>query len=219
TAWVDVIDYGIRPEIAEVNLDDAAQTLSQPVIVPAGDFPDIQAIDARQAVSLDEDAIGIIESTYDTVGTLVISATLREDQDGGLVLDISRQRSGQFSATVIDSYKGIDDPEFLMQSAILDILQKQQEDWKQQNIIDFSVENTLAVTTTITGLEDWLRIQEKVKNLSSVSGIRTVDLSIAKAFWHITFLGSMDQLKVSLAQQDLQLVDNTGYWTLDSVQN
>lgn len=218
-AWVDVIDYAVRPEIAETNLDDAAQTLSQPVIVPAGDFPDIQAIDARQAVSLDEDAIGVIESNYDTIGTLVISATLREDKDGSLILDISRQRSGQFLATVIDSYKGNDDPDFLMQSAILDILQKQQEDWKQQNIIDFSVENTLAVTTTITGLEDWLRLQEKVKRLSSVSATKTVDLSVSKAFWHITFLGSMDQLKSSLAQQDLQLVDNNGYWTLDPVRN
>ena len=218
-AWVDVIDYGIRPEIAETNLDDAAQLLSQPVIVPAGDFADIQAIDVRQAVSLDEDAIGVIEASYDTPGTLVISAALREDQEGSLILDISRQRSDQFSTTVIDSYKGTDDPEFLMQSAILDILQKQQEQWKLQNIIDFSVENTLAVTTAITGLEDWLRIQEQVKALSSVSGTLTIDLSVAKAFWHITFLGSMDQLKVSLAQQDLQLVDNNGYWTLDPVRN
>ncbi|USG59467.1 DUF2066 domain-containing protein [Sneathiella marina] len=219
TAWVDVIDFGVRPEIAESNLDDAAQTLSQPVIVPAGDFADIQAIDVQQAVSLDEDALGVIEDIYETPGTLIISARLREDQDGRLVLEISRQRSGQFSTTVIDSYIGTDDPEFLMQSAILDILQKQQDDWKQQNIIDFSVENTLAVTTTITGLEDWLHIQEQVKSLSSVSGTRTIDLSVAKAFWHVTFLGSIDQLRISLAQQDLQLVDNSGYWTLDPVRN
>lgn len=219
TAWEDVIDFGVRPEVAEISLDDAAQVLAQPVVVPGGDFADIQAIDAKQAVSLNEEAIASIESSYETTGTLVISATLREDRNGNPILDISRQRSGQFSTTVIDSYQGTDDPVFLMQSAILDILQKLQEEWKQENIIDFSVENTLAVTTQVTNLENWLKLQERVTDLSAVSSIRTVELSVDRVFWYITFLGSVDQLQTSLAQQDMQLVDNNGYWTLDPVRN
>jgi Uncharacterized protein conserved in bacteria (DUF2066) len=219
TAWEDVIDFGVRPEVAEVSLDDAAQVLAQPVLVPAGDFADIQAIDVNQAVSLNENAIARIEKNYETTGTLVISAWFREDSNGKPILDISRQRSGQFSTTVIDTYQGTDDPEFLMQSAILDILQKLQEEWKQNNIIDFSVENTLAVTTQVSNLENWLELQERVTDISSVSSIRTIELSVNRAFWYITFLGSVDQLQTSLAQQNIQLVDNNGYWTLDPVRN
>jgi hypothetical protein len=213
--WVDIIDFGTRPQEPENVRDDWAQRLIQPLIVPAGGFSDIKAIDVEEAVAMDETAIAAIQKIYGTAGALVINAGFRNGPDGSLLLDITRQRSGQFSTAVIETYRGSDEPDQLMQSAIFDLIKKMQEDWKQQNVIDFSVENTLAVTTSISSLKDWLKLQEEVRGLPAVSGIKIKDLSVTEAFWHITFLGDLSHLQASLAQKKIQLVDNNGYWTLN----
>ncbi|MCR9213500.1 MAG: DUF2066 domain-containing protein [Proteobacteria bacterium] len=215
TQWVDVIDYNIRPQEPEAVKDYWSQELMQPVIVPAGDFTDVKTINVEEAISLDKAALTEIEKIYGASGTAVVRASFREDRDGSLILDISRQRSDRFRSSVIESYKGSDDPDLLMQSAIFDLLEKMQEEWKSENIIDFSIENTVAVTTSVSDLQSWLSIQEKVRNLPSVSGTRVKDLSVSQAFWHITFLGDIQQLSASLAQENLRLVDNDGYWTLN----
>lgn len=215
--WVDVIDFGIRPTEPLALKDKWAQRLLQPIILPAGDFTDIKAITADEAIAMVDTSITAIQDIYGTAGAVMYQASFRTDAKGTLFLDISRQRSGQLSTTVIETYKGSDDPDLLMQSAIFDLVGKLQEEWKQANIIDFSVENTVAVSTKLSGLKEWLTIQEKVKSLPAVSAIRVKDLSVTEAFWHITFLGDIGQLTTSLAQRSLQLVDNDGYWTLNPV--
>jgi len=217
TAWVDAIDYGVRPMEPLELKDKWAQSLLQPVLMPAGDFADIKAITAEEALAMDLDAIEAIQDTYGTAGVIVLRASLRTATDGTLLLDISRQRSGQFRTSVIETYKGSDDADLLMQSAIFDLVGKMQEEWKQANILDFSTESTVAVTTPISGLKQWLAIQDTVKSLPSVSGTKVKDLSVGQAFWHITFLGDINQLAGSLAQKDLQLVEMEGYWTLNPV--
>jgi hypothetical protein len=122
---------------------------------------------------------------------------------------------GQTAPAAEQTYKGSEDEEGLMQSVVFDLLARIQEDWKRQNVLDFSVENTLAVTTRISSLPDWLALQDKVTKLAAVNNTKVKDLTVESAFWHITFVGGMDQLITALAQQDLALVDQGGYWTLN----
>lgn len=215
TVWVDIVDYGLRPQEPDSLRDDWAQPLVQPVLVPAGDLADIKAIDARQALNLDPAALSAIQERYGAASVQVITATPRTAADGTLLLDITRNGLGQDTPAAIQTYKGSEDSEALMQSVIFDILGRMQEDWKRQNVLDFSIENTLAVTTQISSLADWLALQEKVQGLSAVSKTEIKDITIKKAFWHVTFVGNMDQLTAALAQQGLVLADQGGYWTLD----
>lgn len=215
SAWTDIIGYGVRPQAPPALRDDWAQNLLQPVIVPSGDLADIKAITAEQAVSLDKAALDAIRDIYGTSGVLVITARLRIADDGTSRLEVTRQRSGQLSQPVVETYRGDSDGEQLMHSAIFDLLGNIQENWKRQNVLDFSSESTLAVTTKVTSLPDWLTIEERVKTLAAVSATKVKELSVGQAFWYITFLGTIDQLTSSLAQNDLVLAEQDGYWTLD----
>ncbi|WP_340151685.1 DUF2066 domain-containing protein [uncultured Sneathiella sp.] len=215
TVWVDIVDYGLRPQEPDSLRDDWAQPMIQPVLVPAGDLTDIKAINVREALNLDPAALSAIQEIYGASAVEVVTARSRTDADGTLLLDVTRIRPDQETPPAVQTYKGSEDSEALMQSVIFDLLARMQEDWKRQNVLDFSVENTLAVTTDISSLADWLAIQEKVQGLSAVSKTEVKDLTVEKAFWYVTFVGNMDRLAAALAQQDLTLADQGGYWTLN----
>ncbi|MDF2368053.1 DUF2066 domain-containing protein [Sneathiella sp.] len=215
TVWVDIIDYGLRPQEPYNLRDDWAQRLLRPVIVPSGSLEDMKAIDARQALNMDTVALEKLRKDYGAAEIDIISASLRTDTDGTLLLDVTRNVVGQTEPATLQTYKGSEDEEGLMQSVIFDLLGRMQEEWKRQNVLDFSIENTLAVTTSISSLPDWLALQDKVKGLSAVSATAIKDLSVSKAFWYITFVGGTDQLIAALDQQDLALADQGGYWTLN----
>jgi hypothetical protein len=215
TVWVDIIDYGLRPQEPDSLRDDWAQPLIRPVVVPAGSLEDMKAIDADQAMSLEAAALEQLRKDYGAAEVEVISARLRTDADGTLLLDVTRNVMGQMEPAPLDTYKGSEDEEGLMQSVVFALLSQMQEEWKRKNVLDFSVENTLAVTTDISSLPDWLSLQKKVQGLSAVNGTKVRDLTVERAFWHITFVGSTDQLISALDQQDLALVDHGGYWTLN----
>ena len=210
TVWVDIIDYGLRPQEPDSLRDDWAQRLLRPVIVPAGSLEDMKAIDARQAVDMETTALEKLRKDYGAAEIEIISASLRNDTDGTLLLDVTRNVVGQTEPAIVQTYKGSEDEEGLMQSVVFDLLGRMQEEWKRQNVLDFSIENTLAVTTNISSLPDWLALQGKVQNLSAVSATKVKDISVKKAFWYITFVGCMDQLKAALDQQDLALADQGG---------
>ncbi|MCF8468818.1 MAG: DUF2066 domain-containing protein [Sneathiella sp.] len=215
TVWVDIIDFGVRPQEPEDLRDDWAQLLLQPVIVPAGDLQDMKSINVSQAVNLDDVALKKLAADYGAEDVLVITASVRTGIDGLPLLDVREHHARELAPAVIETYKGSDDAETLMQSVVFELLTRIQENWKRKNVLDFSVENTLAVTTEISSLQDWLDIQKKVAGLSAVSATRIKDLSVTQVYWYITFLGGMDQLVASLAQQDLDLVEQGGYWMLD----
>lgn len=215
TVWVDIIDYGLRPQEPDSLRDTWAQPLLRPVIVPAGNVEDMKTINARQAMAMDMPALEKLRQDQGAAEVHVISARLRTDPDGTLLLDVTRNVVGQSAPATEQTYKGSEDEEGLMQSVVFDLLARIQEDWKQQNVLDFSVENTLAVTTSISSLPDWLVLQEKVRKLSAVNNTMIKDITVDSAFWYITFVGGMDQLMTALAQQDLALVDQGGYWTLN----
>jgi hypothetical protein len=215
TVWIDIIDYGLRPQEPDSLRDDWVQRLLRPVVIPSGSLEDMKAIDASQAMELNATALDRLREEYGAAEVEVISASLRTDTDGTLFLDVTRNVVGQTELATLQTFKGSEDEEGLMQSVVFDIMGRMQEEWKQQNVLDFSIENTLAVTTDISSLPDWLALQSKVKSLSAVNDLTVKDLSVKRAFWHITFVGSIDRLVAALDQRDLALTDQGGYWTLN----
>tara|TARA_R100000005_G_scaffold61866_1_gene31836 strand:- start:2297 stop:3451 length:1155 start_codon:yes stop_codon:yes gene_type:complete len=215
SVWVDVIDYGVRPQAPDALRDDWAQPFVQPVLVPAGDIADMRSIDGQKALAMDPSAIDTLKRNYDVSAVHVISVTPRSAPDGTPLLDVSHQRSDREGPATMRVFRGTEDHEMLMQSVVFNLLGELQEEWKSRNVLDFGTETTLAVTTKIRDLPGWLTLQRQVESLSNVSGVKIRDLSVEEAFWNITYIGSMDQLVAALDRRNLALVEHMGYWTLD----
>ena len=97
-----------------------------------------------------------------------------------------------------------------------DVVQNLQESWKDQNILDHSVLNRLAVSTPIMGLNEWLTIQQKLRSIPAVKEMQVRELTIERAFWEFSFVGKLEQLSVALEQRDLILQNMDGYWSIES---
>jgi hypothetical protein len=58
----------------------------------------------------------------------------------------------------------------------------------------------------ITGLDDWVRVRERLAALPAIRKVGLVALSLQEATIEIEYLGSIDQLKAGLAEAKLDLV-------------
>ena len=52
----------------------------------------------------------------------------------------------------------------------------------------------------ISGLEDWVRVRERLAALPAIRTVNLVTLSLQEATIELDYLGSIDQLKTSLAE-------------------
>jgi hypothetical protein len=58
----------------------------------------------------------------------------------------------------------------------------------------------------ITGLDDWVRVRERLAVLPAIRKVALVALTLQEATIEIEYLGSVDQLKTSLGEAQLDLV-------------
>jgi Uncharacterized protein conserved in bacteria (DUF2066) len=216
-AWLEVFESQQAPEGSEKRLDDWAQTKLLPIEVPTGTLEDLKAISVEDAIYLNKEAVDTIKEMYGASAVLVAYASL-QNQNGVLRLDISYQRSDFLSAAVIESFTGGDTERDIFRAAIFDVVENLQEGWKDQNILDRSLQNRLAVTSQINGLRDWLTIREKTNSIPAVEQITVREVSTENVFWEVSFLGDLVQLRSALAQRDLTLENEEGYWTIDPIQ-
>ncbi len=214
-AWLGVFERGEGPEGSQKRMDDWAQEQIVPILVASGTLEDIRMVSADEAVGLDERALGDIADAYGAGSVLVAYASLQGN--GGIRrLDVSYQRNDGLSAAVIESFTGGDTDRDIFRAAIFDMVNNLQESWKDQNVLDRSIENRLAVSTKISGLQNWMQIQQKTRSVPAVQSIRVRELAVDQAFWEISFVGELEQLTSALAQRDLYLENVDGYWMLNS---
>ena len=78
--------------------------------------------------------------------------------------------------------------------------------WKKAALPGYDQQGSLTAVLPITGLDDWVRVRERLAALPAIRKVGLVALSLQEATIEIEYLGSVDQLKVSLAEAKLDLV-------------
>ncbi|MEP3246081.1 MAG: DUF2066 domain-containing protein [Sneathiella sp.] len=214
-AWIGVFERGEGPEGSQRTMDDWAQDRIVPVIVASGTLEDIRTVTVEDAVGLNAEALADIADLYGAGSVLIAYASLQK-QGEVRRLDISYQRNDLISPAVVESFTGGDTDRDIFRAAIFDVVENLQESWKDQNVLDRSIENKLAVSSRISSLREWMQIQRKAKSVPAIQDIKIRELSVEKAFWEISFVGEISQLTGALAQRDLFLRNIEGYWTLNT---
>ena len=70
----------------------------------------------------------------------------------------------------------------------------------------YDQQGSLTAIMPITGLDDWIRVRERLAALPAIRKLALVALSLQEATIEIEYVGSVDQLKASLAGTNLDLV-------------
>lgn len=190
-----------------------------PLIVPEGSLGDIAEISAEQAVQAVPDRLEAIAQRYGASDALVSVATLtRVPGRAGPTVDVSVTRFGpaiEPRATILSFAGNADEPvEGLLARAAAEVAAQVEEEWKQDNLLRFGSEETLSATVPLTDLTDWLAVRRRLERVAFVQEAELVTLSRSEAVVDLHYIGDVDQLRLALAQSDLDLFEGATSWIL-----
>jgi hypothetical protein len=186
--------------------------------VPLGDAGDIAAIDAAKARAGNAAALAKIAQQNGGDEVIVAVAVPRAASGGaagnpaglpaGLDVTVRRYRVGQPVDDHSDSVTANpgERREQLLRRAVGVIAADIESGWKKAALPGYDQQGSLTAALPITGLEDWVRVRERLAALPAIRKIGLVALSLQEATIEIEYLGSVDQLKASLAEAKLDLI-------------
>jgi hypothetical protein len=182
--------------------------------VPLGDAGDIAAIDAAKARAGNAAALAKIAQQNGGEEVIVALAVPRAALGGpnglpaGLDVTVRRYRAGQpidDHSDAVTANPG-ERSEQLFRRAVGVIAGDIESGWKKAALPGYDQQGSLTAVLPITGLDDWVRVRERLAALPTIRKIGLVALSLQEATIEIEYLGSVDQLKASLAQAKFDLV-------------
>jgi Uncharacterized protein conserved in bacteria (DUF2066) len=190
------------------------------LVLPLGDAGDLAAIDAEKAGSGRPEALTAIAQRNSGSEAVVALATARRQGDklAGLDVAVKRYRYGHLVDTQGSSFAA--DPaeseaDFLRRAA--DSVAAEIESSAKRNAGARSDQPaSLAVSVPITSLGEWVQVRDRLASVSVIRKIDLLSLSRQEARIEVTYVGSQDQLKSSLAEVNLDLGGGDPIWQLQS---
>jgi hypothetical protein len=186
--------------------------------VPLGDAGDIAVIDAAMARAGNAAALAKIAQQNGGDEAIVVLAALRGagggpggsaiDKPGGLDVTVRRYRAGQPVDVHADSVSANpgEPRDAFYRRAVAAIAADIEGGWKKGPVPGYDQQGSLTAIMPISGLDDWVRMRDRLATLAAIRRIALVALSLQEATIEIEYLGSVDQLKTSLAETNLDLV-------------
>ena len=190
-----------------------------PLVRPLGEIEDVQSIDADAAVKGEDARLQAISQRYANGDVLVTQATLK-GEGAQRAVDITSTRyspglpgTEQTWVTSDTANAGESDADLLAR-AVSDTVTQVEEAWKAANILNFRETGTLTARVPATSLRDWVAVRDRLARVPAVRGSRLVSIDRQQARVEIRFVGDPSQLRVALAQRDLELSGNDPDWVL-----
>lgn len=192
-----------------------------PLLFPVRDLSDVSVLSAEEAVLGERGKLSEIGDRYSAGEVMVVVAALSVDQaDGILRLEVATTRYGgnsddqtvfrRFQAETGETRDGL-----LLKAAKM-LTDEAVEGWKRDNLLERNVEQRIAIRVPLRGLGDWLKIRAQIDSLAALKTVELRRLSVDQAEIEIVYLGNADQLRLAMAQRDLELsyAAETASWTL-----
>ncbi len=189
-----------------------------PLLLPNGDLADIAIISAIQVATGDEDRIAKMAERYQVSDVLIAAARLEIDLARNMprVHVTLREIGPAGNRLSIHSFDGVarDRVPELLAVAVAESVRRHEDDWKRDNLLQFDSPVRLSARVPITSLGDWLVIRKRLEDSAVVRRVELAVLSTTDAQVRLHYLGEPSQLALDLAQRDLQLIEEDGFWTL-----
>jgi hypothetical protein len=190
-----------------------------PFVLPVGDLADVAAIGADQALRGDAAPMRTMARRYGVEDVLVAHAVLTHDLANNvprLHVTLRRFAGSIRESVVIESFTGVSRTmiDVLIERAAGQIAARIGEDWKQATLLRFEEEGRISVRVPMEGVDTWVSMRSALKQTAAIRKISILEIMHRAAQMELEFLGSPSQLAVALAQRDLDLVEEDGYWSL-----
>ena len=189
-----------------------------PLSIPLGDISDIAAIDAAKARAGDAEALTAIGKQNGAEDAIVALATPRgtADKPSGLDIVVRRYRAGRPLDSHPESLAANpgETPDAFFGRAVAAVVAGIESGWKKAPVPHYDQQGSLTAVLPITGLDDWVKVRDRLAGVPTIRKVSLVALSRQEATIEIEYLGDIDQLKASLAGVSLDLVKGDPNWRL-----
>lgn len=191
-----------------------------PFVVPIGDLADMRSISAREALNNDAAALERITERYDAgdaVVTQLIPAGDARQQTASAQIITSRIGTPMQERTFVEQIRqrAGEDREAMLARAVEAVARTLEESWKRVNLLHFEDEATLTVEVPLTGLDHWLDTRQRLRAVPMIGEMRLRSMTRTRAELQLVYYGDIEQLRLALAQSDLELGEGGGAgWTL-----
>jgi hypothetical protein len=177
------------------------------VVMPAGDLSDVATVNVNQAISGDPGAMLAIGRKYQATGAMVAIASVSGNKANRSVRVILEFVGGSHDGTIMEQrYKGSGDLTAFLGQVVGEILGGLEREWKEENILDFSLVERVSVLVPIEGLAGWRDVRERLDGMSRIQSMSTARMSQEEVELDLVYVGSTDQLRTALEQRGLELV-------------
>jgi hypothetical protein len=102
----------------------------------------------------------------------------------------------------------------LLARAVVGTADQVAQAWKQANIIDYNQTGDLVVSVAATDLRSWLVVRDQLTSVASIQRLDLIALDHRRALVALHYVGDATQLRLALAQRDLDLTGAEPNWTL-----
>ncbi len=196
-----------------------AATGAAPLLVPLGDAGDIAAIDAEKARAGDAKGLAAIAQRDGSGEVLVALAALQPPSGGPIGIDVTvrHYRAGQLVDThlmpPLTANPGESESD-LLRRAVAATASAIASGWKKGALAGYDQQGTLTAVLPISSLDDWVHARERLAGVPTIRRIALMALTRQEATIEIAYVGSIDQLKASLAGISLDLTPGGSAWRL-----
>lgn len=190
-----------------------------PLISALGELEDIVGVTAGDAISRNRSALIPFAARYGVGDVMVAHATLGRDETTELLkitlFRVAATGSGEFGDRSIDFIIRNTDRlplEDLLNFAIDQAVARLREDWKFQTIIRIDgVPSELLATVRFTEHREWVAIRNRLNEMPTINDLEVVALSTTGAEIVLHYVGTLSQLRLNMAQRNLNLLDGGSY--------
>ncbi|MGH7045691.1 MAG: DUF2066 domain-containing protein [Stellaceae bacterium] len=183
--------------------------------LPFGGVGDLTTIDAEQARTGDEEALGDIAQRNGGDEALVAIATTQHQggQLTGIDLSLKRYRQGQLLGSRSDQVTanpGEDEASLLQRTVALAVADIEHGPPPPSPAGAASLD----AVVPISSLGDWVEMRQRLTAIPAIRSVDLLSLSRQQAKIEIRYVGNPDQLKSALADADLDLAGADPNWQL-----
>lgn len=210
--WDEVNPW--RTAWGQLDLSDSVT----PLLMPLSDLEDMSKLPTDKALGGDISAIQALATRYGVNGVVVAVAT--PDASGNR-LDVTLTRystdgkldsiSQSFNADPSDPT-----PDALYLAAARGSFEALGDQWKSGAAVSTVAMSSLDATVYFTDLAQWQVIQGHLNNVAAIRRVNVQALGLSGATVHLDYIGTVDDLTKSLADQSLDLFKGQDGWQIAS---
>jgi hypothetical protein len=183
--------------------DPSLQQGLVPFVLPQADAQDMELLGRPELAQLDWAGFTPLVRRYNAGEVIVAIAS--EDAKTVQMIEISATARTPASFAYAQSSFAADAEA---------IAEKAYEIWKTRSAVNFATRALLTADVLFDSLDDWAKIRNRLGAVKAVTDMDVLGLALHEAEIQLTYFGRPEQLTDALAQQNLQLINASGQFTL-----